>query len=160
MSATRTSGLPRRPRPGTRAASYRNGLVHRVKEGTYLQATWLCGGAATVAILVRDPAEFGGICERCEAAFTGSVVYRCYSADGRLLYIGSCRIWAHRESTHRTRTPWWHEVTRVDRQFWPSLPAARRAERAAIWAEAPLYNKQHNQKRFHFTGHTYVPVAA
>lgn len=154
------NGLPKRPvKPGTLAASRRNGLVHRIRRGTYLQSTWFCGGMAAFTTLVKDPAEFGGICKRCEEAFSGAVVYHCYSADDRLLYIGSCLIWAYRESTHRRQTPWWSEVERVDKTPQPDLLTARRAERAAIRAEAPLYNKQHNVKRFRLFRNKYVPVA-
>lgn len=151
---------PKRPaRPGTLfGMATRSGLVHRIRNNDPLLVTWMCGSSALIFGLVKDPDEFGGVCDRCDAVFFGGVVYRCYSADDRLLYIGSCVIWAHREGSHRKYTPWWAEVARVDREPHPNPGAARRAERAAIRGEAPLYNKQHNIKRFKMVGHVYVPL--
>lgn len=75
-----------------------------------------------------------------------------------LLYIGSCARWATREAMHETQTEWWPEVARVDTEPQPSFGAAKRAEEAAIRAEAPLYNKVHNVKRFRRDGNSFVPV--
>jgi hypothetical protein len=148
----------------------RHGIVHRIRHAeqarmgehgaAWCVATWMCGGCSTDAVFVDDPESFGGICKRCEIAFSGAVVYRCHSADGHLLYIGSCVRWPSREALHRKQTPWWPEVARVDEVPHPDLPTARDAEKAAIKAEAPLYNKQHNVKRFCRDGYAYVPVTA
>jgi hypothetical protein len=183
VSATRTGRRP--ARTGSRlAASYHTKLVHRVKHATQLSATWLCGSATHLAFPVEDPAEFGGVCARCDAVFFGTrqitrspqgdglssrpvvigrsddagTVYRCYSADGRLLYIGSCRLWPNREAMHRKQTPWWPEVARVDKEQHPNLGMAKQAEIAAIRAEAPLRNKVHNVKRFRREGYAFVPL--
>ena len=63
------------------------------------------------------------------------------------------------EALHQKASPWWPEVARVDKTPQPDLGAARRAEFAAIEAEAPLHNRQHNVKRFRREGYEYVPVA-
>jgi hypothetical protein len=66
--------------------------------------------------------------------------------------------WSAREALHRTQTPWWPEVARVNKTGQPDIETARRVEIAAIRAEAPLYNKQQNVKRFTMAGHAYVPL--
>jgi hypothetical protein len=176
---------PRPARVGSRlAASYSTKMVHRVRRATKLSATWLCGGATLFAFPVKDPAEFGGVCERCDAVFFGrrringspqddrlsmrpavigvpageGIVYRCWPADGWLLYIGSCWLWSNREAMHRKQTPWWPEVARVDKEYLPNLGMAKQAEIAAIRAEAPLYNKIHNVKRFRREHGLFVPL--
>jgi hypothetical protein len=142
--------------------------VHRVRRAqcarssetgsVWYVTTWLCGGSSIDALLVDDPAEFSYTCERCDVMLTSAIVYRCYSADGQLLYIGSCALWSSREAMHKAQTRWWPEVARVDKEPQPNLGVAKQAEKAAIGAEAPLYNKVHNVKRFRRDGHAFVPV--
>jgi hypothetical protein len=64
-----------------------------------------------------------------------------------------------RVSLHEKDSPWWPEVARVDKVSQPDIAAARRAEIAAIKAEAPVHNKVHNIKRFRRDGFTFVAVA-
>lgn len=82
-------------------------------------------------------------------------VYRIYDADDQLLYIG-CAL----DGEHRIRA--WHMNPfcaplsvklqgRIDHwtiERYPNKAEARQAEREAIFAEAPLFNKQHNPKRY------------
>lgn len=163
-------------------ASRKIKLVHRVRNCTADSAKWLCGSSSVNAFFVEDPSEFGGICGRCEALFAGvaalrlppdyplslqaslpssgdGMIYRCYSADGHLLYIGSCRSWPSRRALHEKQTAWWPQVDRVEQEHYLNLGAAKQAEIAAIGAEAPLHNKQHNVRRFRWEKRTYVPVA-
>lgn len=76
-----------------------------------------------------------------------SAVYRCFDADGALLYIGRTMHPAKRESLHKNRTPWWSDVARVTYEWCDSTAAARVAEREAIGAEAPRYNRALNPSR-------------
>ncbi|HEX3957762.1 MAG TPA: hypothetical protein VHZ03_14185 [Trebonia sp.] len=141
-------------------------MVHRIRriETTQLPwgeiahpATFLCGGSVTDAVLVGELDALDEMCERCVR--DGSLVYRCYSTDGQLLYIGSCVNWPSRENLHKAQTPWWEEVARVEKAPQPDIRIARRMEKAAIRAEAPLHNKFHNIQRFHHAGQgRFVPV--
>lgn len=147
------------------AAERQAQVVHRVKysgpDGADIHVRWLCGGESVDAFFVEDVA-ISDVCQRCNAIYfieTDSVVYHCHSAGGQLLYIGSTRWWEEREALHVQRTPWWPEVARVEKTPQPDIRTARQAERVAIRAEGPLYNKQHNPKRWRRDGHLYVPVA-
>ena len=166
--ALRRSARPVQCKTGLGASRARKcKVVHRVRSMTAActegriryYAEWECGDTSGDAVIVADPATFDRFCKRCESLTQAPLTYFCYSADGRLLYIGSCVLWESREALHRKQTPWWPEVARVDKFPYPDLPAARRAEKAAIRADAPLYNKQHNVKRFRHNGHEYVPIA-
>lgn len=68
-------------------------------------------------------------------------LYRLYGTAGELLYVGIAYYPADRIGQHRSDKPWWPEVTgrRVER--YPDRPSAERAERAAIVAELPRYNR-------------------
>lgn len=73
-----------------------------------------------------------------------TVIYRLYAEDGSLLYIGlTCRWLVDRLTAHRRTKSWWSEVASVSIEpqrvhYWESL----NAERAAIKAEHPRYNKR------------------
>lgn len=69
-------------------------------------------------------------------------MYRCHAADGALLYIGATNSWTQRRWHHRTRSPWWPEVSRVSHEPYPNRDSAQEAEQAAIRAERPLHNKE------------------
>ncbi len=149
------------------AASTRTKIAHRASYveavtypgGSHLHGKWLCGSESRNTFLVDDPALLGGICEHCEIAFlTEPVVYRCWSVTEQLLYIGSCAVWSSREALHKAETPWWPEVARVDKVPQPNLGTAKRVERVAIRAEAPLYNRVHNVKRFRRDGNSFAVV--
>lgn len=82
-------------------------------------------------------------------------VYRIYDANDQLLYIG-CAL----DGVHRIRSwhmnPWCAPLSvklmgRIDHwtiEHYPNKATARQAEREAIYAEAPLFNKQHNPRRY------------
>lgn len=77
------------------------------------------------------------------------IVYRCYDAGGRLLYIGStmnsiaARLQQHRY-VNRTagKSAWVNDVTRCDVDTYPSWEEALLAESALILALRPLANHQ------------------
>lgn len=66
-------------------------------------------------------------------------LYRYYSADGRLLYIGISLHAAVRASNHRAR-PWWSDVATITVEHLDDRTVALAAERSAIIDENPLYN--------------------
>lgn len=70
-------------------------------------------------------------------------VYRLYNDSGDLLYIGCARDVEQRLMLHHV-----FGYTLCAIEEYPNKASARAAERAAIKAEAPLLNKQHNPQRF------------
>lgn len=68
------------------------------------------------------------------------LVYRCWDAAGRLLYIGATNSYSQRMSHHRARTSWWPDVVSVSTESHPDRAAALAAELAAIGAERPVHN--------------------
>lgn len=91
-------------------------------------------------------------------------VYRIYSADDVLLYIGCAydveqRIYMHKATYTMVDAFLIHRhYQRHTSEQHPTLRAARAAERAAITAEAPLLNRQHNPKRWRRVDGQYLPV--
>lgn len=82
-------------------------------------------------------------------------LYRCYDAQGRLLYIGCTQDPGARSQVHGSS---WHNpvsaylnlrMTRWETEEKPyrGKTVARAAEKAAIEAEAPLLNQHHNRGR-------------
>lgn len=137
-----TTGLARPRRAGAR-------YVHRVESmaGVFqngalqLAARWLCRNHGTEnAVVVTDAAGYE-LCPRCEDAYIGPAVYRCFSADGRLLYVGAARSLAYRLRQHELGTPWWPLVARVDDERFSNIDAALDAETKAIETESPVYNR-------------------
>lgn len=74
-------------------------------------------------------------------------LYRFYDKRGRLLYIGIALEFLGRWRKHRKRD-WWPQVARMEIEPHPSRIAALAAERAAIIAERPRHNIQHNRLMF------------
>ncbi len=74
-------------------------------------------------------------------------VYRQYDADGVLLYVG-CTDNLHRRTVgHRSKSPWWPLVARIESELLPNFRSAWLAELRAIKNEAPLYNVIHSLDR-------------
>lgn len=79
-------------------------------------------------------------------------LYRAYNDVGDLLYIGqTSRAAVARWAEHMDEQPWAHEVAQWvrDPRVWPSERAVCRAEEAAIKAEWPRYNYEHNLRNPH-----------
>jgi hypothetical protein len=108
--------------------------------GTQYAVRWLCGSASRHVAFFDSPDAFGAPCAICADAQLGPGVYRCFDANGCLLYIGSARIVAARLSAHKSRTGWWPEVASVRVQRFASVGEARGAEWLAIIAENPRCN--------------------
>lgn len=87
-------------------------------------------------------------------------LYRIYGPDDVLLYIGvaedvDARIYMHR-ATGLFEIQ--HLYVRHTSERFPNKLEVRAAERASIAAEAPLFNKQHNPKRWQRIDGHYHPV--
>jgi predicted GIY-YIG superfamily endonuclease len=79
-------------------------------------------------------------------------VYRLYDDANRLLYIGctrdlDLRLYMHDGYYNTTSLAFRGLVDRVETVEYENRAAARQAEREAIQAESPLFNKAHNQGR-------------
>ena len=105
-------------------------------------ARWRCLFGSADVILLADADSHGGVCKRCLAAAAGPTVYRCYGADGGLLYIGSTVNRGWRMTHHASTTPWWPEVADVRYEDYPTIAMARAAERMAIITEHPSRNRR------------------
>lgn len=135
------------------ASTKRGGIVHRhngvaaiISGATArLGARFLCGDRAHDVMVMASADASGGACERCEDVAAGPCVYRCFTADGSLVYIGSTSTRLKRLKIHETQSGWWPEVADVKTDRFPTIFEARAAERLAIIAEAPAYNKQYRR---------------
>lgn len=75
------------------------------------------------------------------------VMYRLYSEDGELLYIGITSDIVARMAGHRADKYWWTEVCTKRFEYLESRAELEAAERLAIIREKPLYNLTHNRGR-------------
>ena len=71
------------------------------------------------------------------------VLYRMFDAQDNLLYVGITNNPPSRFSGHRNAQRWWGQVATIRLATYPSRDALRTAEREAIIAEEPLYNRTH-----------------
>lgn len=69
-----------------------------------------------------------------------TAVYRFYSSEGQLLYVGISDNPGHRFSQHERTKTWWNEVTGISVEWVESRPSALAVERRAIRVEKPVYN--------------------
>lgn len=83
-----------------------------------------------------------------------AVVYRVYDVTGALLYIGSTRELTARQAIHMSdhaspiAFPMQMCAYRWDTTEYATYETAKGAEVAAIKAEAPYLNRQHNPTRW------------
>lgn len=73
-----------------------------------------------------------------------TALYRLYSADETLLYIGISADPDRRFKQHRDAKPWWPQVAQKTIEWHPSRNRALAEEADAIKAEAPAYNIEHH----------------
>lgn len=71
---------------------------------------------------------------------SSNVLYRFYSADGELLYIGITNDAWRRFSQHRADKTWWPEVATICQQTLATREELSTAESRAIQSEHPRYN--------------------
>jgi hypothetical protein len=71
-------------------------------------------------------------------------LYRHFDADGALLYVGISNDPGGRRSGHLRNSIWADFADRDEVQWFPDRASAQEAERAAIQAEAPLFNWVHS----------------
>jgi predicted GIY-YIG superfamily endonuclease len=80
-------------------------------------------------------------------------LYRHYDKDGNLLYVGISWTILQRLRQHEKGSFWFKEVDSIKLEKYSSREASLAAERKAILAERPRYNKTHttisssNEKR-------------
>lgn len=70
-----------------------------------------------------------------------NVVYRAFSKDNELLYIGVTQDLKNRIINHKSSKKWWIEVDRIDEESFDNKVSAMKAEVDAIRLEKPKYNK-------------------
>jgi predicted GIY-YIG superfamily endonuclease len=75
------------------------------------------------------------------------ILYRFFSADEQLLYVGMTRNPARRFEKHSGDKSWWGEIARIEMQQFGTIEELRAAERAAIEAEHPVHNIRMNGSR-------------
>ena len=75
---------------------------------------------------------------------SSQTLYRQFSKEGDLLYVGvSCRI-PQRIKEHSKHSPWWDDVAKIDVEHFESRDAVLDAEKRAIQTESPKFNIHHN----------------
>ena len=67
-------------------------------------------------------------------------VYRCWSEDGDLLYVGCSVNVRARLAAHRRGAPWWPQVAKVTTVDYVDGFGGFWAEKAAIQSERPRFN--------------------
>lgn len=67
-------------------------------------------------------------------------VYRCYDADGVLLYVGCSSNPTKRVEDHRANAWWGQRIATVRNTVFPYNEYALDMEREAIWTERPICN--------------------
>ena len=71
-----------------------------------------------------------------------TALYRHFSADGDLLYVGISLNVLSRLEAHRNGAIWFYDIARIEVEWFPSRIKAEYAEHEAIKADRPLFNKR------------------
>lgn len=69
-----------------------------------------------------------------------TAIYRFYSSEGQLLYVGISDNPGHRFTQHEKTKTWWKEVSGISIEWAGTRQAALAIERRAIRVESPVYN--------------------
>lgn len=69
------------------------------------------------------------------------VLYRMFDQDDTLLYVGITAAPKERFAAHQAEKEWWPEVARIAQEHFATRREVEVAERLAIIAEQPLYNR-------------------
>lgn len=70
-----------------------------------------------------------------------TALYRLYSADGTLIYVGISKNPEQRWGTHKSEKPWWQQVARKTVEWFDDRVTAAKAEATAVRVENPLMNQ-------------------
>lgn len=73
-------------------------------------------------------------------------LYRFYNSDSELLYIGISRDLPSRLRSHGSSSPFWAEVATIKLEWFETRKEVAKAEREAIKAEHPIWNKHYNER--------------
>lgn len=73
-------------------------------------------------------------------------LYRAYSRNGTLLYIGISLSAMHRAKQHRRHSKWFQDSYLMRIESFKTRQAALQAERLAIMSEKPLFNVVYNNR--------------
>jgi hypothetical protein len=115
-------------------------LAERAREGGLLRealksfsnSTWICGLLPCKSVTANGTQEM-------------TQLYRHYSADGTLLYVGIAQNASWRQTAHAMRSGWFREVRRIEVSApYRSRAEALAAEAAAIKTERPRFNQVHH----------------
>jgi hypothetical protein len=88
-----------------------------------------------------NPAKKAEIPQKPAEVLDGlTCLYRHFSSDGRLLYVGVSLDAVRRLVRHREKSHWFNQIATVTIERYPSRAAALQAERLAIEDEKPIYN--------------------
>lgn len=109
-------------------------IVHAVKH-TASDARWYAANMTEGNLAL--PIELLGSLERY-------AVYRCYSDDGQLLYVGETGDLGTRLASHAQKL-WFVQVRGITLEWYSTELEALAVEQRAIHVEHPKYNKQHRQ---------------
>ncbi|MFJ6667464.1 GIY-YIG nuclease family protein [Streptomyces sp. NPDC091383] len=82
-----------------------------------------------------------------ESRIGDRILYRFYDADRQPLYIGITHTGDTRIATHRRQSKWWPLAEYIAISVYPNWSSMEKAERAAIRAEKPRFNKAGTQWR-------------
>ena len=80
--------------------------------------------------------------DNCESDITQ--LYRFYSQNGTLLYVGISISAISRYGHHKSNSGWWLFASRMEILNYPTRAEAELAEKSAILSERPLFNKDHS----------------
>jgi len=69
-----------------------------------------------------------------------TALYRHFDANGELLYVGISLSAIQRLSQHKTASPWFKEISRVEIEWHPTRKEALAVEKLAIVTENPKHN--------------------
>lgn len=67
-------------------------------------------------------------------------IYRHYDAEGRLLYVGKSVQPLNRQQQHEVEAHWFHQIVKIEIQWFELTTDMDAAERHAITTEAPIFN--------------------
>lgn len=80
-----------------------------------------------------------------------TAVYRFYSADGELLYVGVSMNLEGRLNSHKNWRERWQQFVRIELTWYPNRAEALAAETLAIETESPRWNATGSKVKAEFT---------